>query len=62
MIICVTAWFDKYDKFGYRTGEKEFLVSHGVDSETDENIILPFQHPEEIGAKYNYDIGEWVLP
>lgn len=41
MLIVITGWFDKYDRFGHRTGTKEHLVSHGIDSKTDRNVIMP---------------------
>ncbi len=43
------------------SGKKTLIVSHGVDSETDLPVTLPPLHPEQIGAKFNAEIGEYVL-
>jgi hypothetical protein len=61
MIICVTGWFKKYDRDGVYTGKREFVVSHGIDFETDEHVILPCEHPDVLGAKYDTEIGEYVI-
>lgn len=45
-----------------RTGRKEDIVSHGVDIDTDETVILPPESPLALGAVYNSQLGEWVLP
>ena len=59
MIICITGWFTKYDRFGLPNG-KEFLVSHGV-NEYLENIVLPQEHPKDLGAIYDTYLGEWII-
>lgn len=59
MIVLITGMFDVR-----RPGQppkKEFMVSHGVDYETLENICLPNEHPRELGAEYSKSLGEWVL-
>lgn len=61
MIICVTGYFDKYDKNGFKTGEKEFLVSHGIDSNTDYPVTLPCVHPSVLGAVFDTAYNEYVL-
>jgi hypothetical protein len=61
-IIVICGFFEKEDKFGYPTDEKEFGVSHGVDMITGQSVVLPWvSHPELLGAKFNQQIGEWVL-
>lgn len=60
MIILVTGWFPIY-KNGVDTGRKEFVVSHGIDVDTDKIVIVSSVPPLELGAKYNMEIGEWVL-
>lgn len=40
-----------------KTGRVEEIVSHGVDSETMQNIILPQVSPREVGAVYDQDHG-----
>lgn len=37
------------------------LVSHGIDSETLENIPLPQIPPSELGAEYSIKLGEYVI-
>lgn len=62
-VILVTGDFPKYDRFGIYTGETEFVVSHGINEDTGESVILPNDPPRTFpGAYYNGDIGEWVLP
>lgn len=40
-----------------KTGRMEEIVSHGVDSETLKNIILPQVSPKELGAVYDKEHG-----
>lgn len=42
------------------TKKNEVLVSHGVDTETMENIMLPDIPPEQIGY-FNNRMMEWVM-
>lgn len=44
-----------------RTGKIETIVSHGVDSVTLRNVILENTTPENLGAKYDPEIGGYVL-
>ncbi|GEM_PF-2712723 len=61
-IIVICGYFQKEDRFGYLTGEKEFGVSHGVDMITGQYVVLPWvSHPELLGAKFDQNIGEWVI-
>lgn len=60
MIICICGHFDIYDNKGVKTGRKEFVVSHGID-DNGKLVILPQEHPESLGAKYDADIGEYVI-
>ena len=59
MIILVCGDFPIYEH-GVKVGS-EFVASHGVDSITLENVIVPQEHPESLGAKFDRNIGEWVL-
>jgi hypothetical protein len=59
-IICITGNFPII-KNGYITQLTEFVVSHGVDEDTFENVCLPCEHPKNLGAKFDQNIGEWVL-
>ena len=61
-IIVICGYFQKEDRFGYLTGEKEFGVSHGVDMITGQSVVLPcVSRPESLGAKFDQNIGEWVI-
>lgn len=44
-----------------RTGRKEQVVSHGVVVETGEVVVLPPVAPEEVGAVFDAQIGEYIL-
>ena len=39
----------------------QVLVSHGVDSITLRDVILPIATPKQLGAIYNEVIGEWII-
>lgn len=39
----------------------QLLVSHGVDSETLQNVVLPQETPQALGATFNADVDEWVI-
>ena len=61
-IVVICGFFEKEDGFGYPTGEKEFGVSHGIDMNTDQIVILPsVSRPELLGAKFDQQLGEWVI-
>ena len=52
-IVVICGLFEKEDSLGYPTGEKEFGVSHGIDMNTDQIVILPpVSRPELLGAKF----------
>ena len=59
-IILITGNFPIYEK-GYKTEKTEFVVSHGVDEDTERHIIISQDHPKNLGAKFDAQIGEWVL-
>ena len=59
-IICITGIFPKYDRRNVKIGE-EFVVSHGIDEHTMRNVILPCEHPARLGAKFDSQLGEWVI-
>jgi hypothetical protein len=60
MIVLICGAFDIYRK-GIKTGEKEFVVSHGIDSETMKTVILPSEHPARLGGRWDQQLMEWVL-
>ncbi len=43
------------------TGLIELLVSHGVEETTGRQVVLPAEHPKEIGAYYSDDLQSWVI-
>lgn len=43
-------------------GIMSLVTSHGVDLETGSVVILPTEHPRDLGAFVDPVIGEWVLP
>lgn len=44
-----------------RTGQMQLLVSHGIDLETDQTIVLPQVAPSAIGAILDHDLEEYAL-
>ena len=60
MIVLITGIFKTYDRFGIQNGEK-FMVSHGINTKDDSVVILPNEHPAQVGGVYNSDIGDWVI-
>ncbi|EPJ4168908.1 hypothetical protein ACV8SR_01145 [Citrobacter freundii] len=43
------------------TGKESLVASHGVDRITGKQIILPPEHPADIGAKFDKDLQSWVI-
>ncbi|NJN00203.1 MAG: hypothetical protein HC793_00510 [Aquincola sp.] len=60
LVICITGTFDVM-RNGRPTGQKEFVVSHGIDEVTGRTVILPNDHPARLGARLDRDLMEWVL-
>lgn len=60
-IVVITGYFDVMES-GRPTGKKELLVSHGVDEDTCRTVVLPSEHPRELGAAFDSKLCEWVLP
>jgi hypothetical protein len=56
MIIVITS-----KEFNEKKNKYETYVSHGVDSSTLKNVVLPQILISEIGAVFNEDINEYVL-
>ena len=42
-------------------GIYDTFVSHGIDLNTGQVVILPQEAPEYVGAEYDYSIGEYVI-
>ena len=45
-----------------RTGQMEQIASHGVDTDTNRAVTLPSISAQELGAVFNRDLTEYVLP
>jgi len=56
MIVLMT--FDYYDE---KTNKKHLLVSHGIDLGTGKVVVLPSVTPQEIGARFDEEMCEYVL-
>lgn len=56
--IIITTFIDK-DKDSPTYGEE--LVSHGINSETLEDVILPSEPFSSIPCHYDSELGEYVL-
>lgn len=61
MIIVIADWYPITDMYGLPTGEKELLISHGIDPDTNRLVIMPPIPPAQAGAVYNRDMGEYVI-
>lgn len=44
-----------------KTKKEKLVVSHGVDMLTGKTVILPCDHPKELGARFDTDIREYVI-
>ena len=40
----------------------KLVTSHGYNEDTFEHVVLPVDHPSLLGAYFDGDIGEWVIP
>lgn len=45
-----------------RTGNTFLVISHGYDTDTDRVTALPNCRPEEAGARFDPNLGEYVMP
>lgn len=45
----------------YIDEEGNFLTSHGINVDTLKNVVLPQEHPRNLGAIFDKDMGEWVI-
>ena len=60
-IICICKNFPILDRYGYPTGETEFLVGAAFDAETGKAVIVPNEHPSQLGAVFDPSYGEWII-
>jgi hypothetical protein len=54
-VIVIVVW--EPDEFGIM----HRLVSHGVDEDTLETVVLPPVSPSEVGVRFDSKLGEYVL-
>lgn len=43
------------------SGRDRLIVSHGVCLDTGRNIVLPWEHPAQLGGIFDPTLREWVL-
>ncbi|EKF8823786.1 hypothetical protein AAAW50_003908 [Cronobacter sakazakii] len=43
------------------TGKPELITSHGIDRNTGKQVILPPEHPQDIGAEFCTELQSWVI-
>ena len=53
MIILVTEWDEE---------RKQEVVSHGVDEDTGQNVVLPWMPPSYFEAVFSNVVGHWIIP
>lgn len=62
-IICIAKSFPKvYHGTDIPTGETELLTDYAFDEDTGKVVIVPPEHPRTLGAVFDHEIGEWVIP
>jgi hypothetical protein len=44
-----------------KNGIPRLIASHGIDFDTLQTVILPAEHPQNLGAVFNPIIGEFVI-
>ncbi len=44
-----------------RTGRKSPVVSHGIDAGSNNSVPLPCAPPEQLGAVFDPELGEYTL-
>lgn len=61
MIIVIANKEKELDRYGLPTGKMLTVASHGIDIDTGQTIVLEQCHPQQLGAKFDLTIDEWVL-
>ena len=59
--IVITMMTRDTDRHGIPCGKPYMVASHGVDEVTLEAVCLPSEHPSALGARFDAEIGEWVI-
>ena len=57
MIIVITTRVENL-----HTHKPQTVASHGIDLDTHEQVVLPCDTPENLGAHYDSRYGEFVIP
>ena len=39
----------------------KYIVSHGINFYTNDNVVLPQVTPQELDGKFNYDLNSYVI-
>lgn len=45
----------------HRTGRIEEIVSHGINLDTDQTVIMSGCSPQSVGAVFDVELGEYVI-
>lgn len=56
MIIVVTCVYRNES-----TGKEEMITSHGIEQSSGKQIVLPSEHPKDLGAYFDEKLKSWVL-
>lgn len=56
-IIVITCFINENDPW-----KRKLVASHGVDEDTGRSVCLPSESPSSLGATFDPEVGEWVLP
>lgn len=48
-------------EYNEKSRRNERLVSHGINMETDEVVVMPCEPVERSGAVFDSDLGEYVI-
>lgn len=43
------------------TGKDEIITSHGIEQSSGKQIVLPSEHPKDLGAYFDETLKSWVL-
>lgn len=60
-IMVITHIVNELDRIGLPTGKKKLVASHGVDIDTDRIVIMPNEHPTQLGAVFDDEYMEYII-
>ena len=62
MVVIIANWEREEDHSGFPTGKKVLIASQGYDTKDfDRPVVVPPQHPAQLGAVFDMKLGEWVI-